>query len=77
MIPDAPDMVAGHAQHKHEYAFHGAVTAQTMLRQSFNVPAVEALSRVGQGRFVAALRQAGGSRRRWSGDQRDLTVEKC
>jgi penicillin-binding protein 1C len=58
-IPDAPGLVAGYAPHNFDYAFHGAVTAQTALRQSFNVPAVEVLSRVGPGRFVASLRQAG------------------
>jgi penicillin-binding protein 1C len=58
-IPDAPGLLAGYAPHNFDYAFHGAVTAQTALRQSFNVPAVEVLSRVGPGRFVASLRQAG------------------
>jgi penicillin-binding protein 1C len=58
-IPDAPGLVAGYAPHNFDYSFHGAVTAQTALRQSFNVPAVEVLSRVGPGRFVAGLRQAG------------------
>jgi penicillin-binding protein 1C len=58
-IPDAPGLVAGYAPHNFDYTFHGAVTAQTALRQSFNVPAVEVLSRVGPGRFVASLRQAG------------------
>jgi len=59
MIPDAPGLVAGYAPHNFDYTFHGAVTAQTALRQSFNVPAVEVLSRVGPSRFVASLRQAG------------------
>lgn len=59
MIPDAPGLVAGYAPHNFDYAFHGAVTAQTALRQSFNVPAVEVLSRVGPRRFIASLRQAG------------------
>ncbi len=61
LIADAPGMVAGYAPHNFDYTFHGAVTAQTALRQSFNVPAVEVLDRVGPGRFVAALRQAGAS----------------
>jgi penicillin-binding protein 1C len=61
LIPDAPGLVAGYAPHNFDYEFHGAVTAQTALRQSFNIPAVEVLSRVGSERFVAALRQAGAS----------------
>lgn len=59
LIPDAPNQVAGYAPHNFDYEFHGAVTARTALRQSFNVPAVEVLSLVGSTRFVAALRQAG------------------
>jgi penicillin-binding protein 1C len=59
LIPDAAGIIDGYAPHNFDYAFHGAITAQTALRQSFNVPAVEVLSRVGAERFVAALRQAG------------------
>ncbi len=59
LIPDAPGLIAGYAPRNFDATFHGAVTAQTALRQSYNVPAVEVLSRVGPGRFVAALRQAG------------------
>ena len=59
LIGDAPGLVAGYAPQNYDRQYHGAVTAQTALRQSFNVPAVQVLQRVGPDRFVAALRQAG------------------
>ena len=58
-IEDAPGQIAGYAPHNFDYLYHGGVSAQAALRQSFNVPAVQVLSRVGPERFVAALRQAG------------------
>jgi penicillin-binding protein 1C len=58
LIGDAPGLVPGYAPHNFDTTYHGAVTAQTALRQSFNVPAVQVLARVGPDRFVAALRQA-------------------
>ncbi len=58
-ILDAPGLVAGYAPHNFDYQYHGGISAQTALRQSFNVPAVQVLGRVGPERFVAALRQAG------------------
>ncbi len=59
LIGDAPGLIAGYAPHNFDYEYHGAVTAQTALRQSFNVPAVQVLARVGAEKFVATLRQAG------------------
>jgi penicillin-binding protein 1C len=59
LIGDAPGLIRGYAPHNFDYFYHGAVTAQTALRQSFNVPAVQVLDRVGPDRFVSALRQAG------------------
>ncbi len=59
LISDAPGLLPGYAPRNFDYLYHGAVTAQTALRQSFNVPAVEVLQRVGPDRFVAGLRQAG------------------
>ena len=58
-IDDAPGLVAGYAPHNFDYLYHGGVSAQVALRQSFNVPAVQVLSRVGPERFIAGLRQAG------------------
>ena len=58
-IDDAPGLVAGYAPHNFDYQYHGGVSAQTALRQSFNVPAVQVLARVGAERFVSGLREAG------------------
>jgi len=38
---------------------HGAVTAAEALQQSYNLPAIALLARVGPSRFAATLRQAG------------------
>ena len=59
LIADAPGLIAGYAPHNFDSLYHGAITAQTALRQSYNVPAVEVLEAVGADRFVAGLRQAG------------------
>ncbi len=59
LIGDAPGLIRGYAPHNFDYGYHGAVTAETALRQSYNVPAVQVLERVGPDRFVSALRQAG------------------
>ena len=59
LIGDAPGLVAGYAPQNFDRTYHGAVTAETALRLSYNVPAVQVLQRVGPERFVAALRQAG------------------
>lgn len=59
LIGDAPGLVPGYAPHNFDDLYHGAITAQTALRQSYNVPAVQVLQLVGAERFVAGLRQAG------------------
>ena len=59
LIGDAPGLIAGYAPHNFDDLYHGAITAQTALRQSYNVPAVQVLQTVGPERFVAGLRQAG------------------
>jgi penicillin-binding protein 1C len=58
-IEDAPNLIAGYAPHNFDYQYHGTITAQTALRQSFNVPAIQVLARVGPEHFIASLRQAG------------------
>ena len=59
LIGDAPGLIPGYAPHNFDALYHGAITAQTALRQSYNVPAVQVLQAVGPDRFVAGLRQAG------------------
>ena len=59
LIGDAPGLIPGYAPHNFDDLYHGAITAQTALRQSYNVPAVQVLQAVGPDRFVAGLRQAG------------------
>ncbi len=59
LIADAPGLIPGYAPHNFDSLYHGAITAQTALRQSYNVPAVQVLQAVGADRFVAGLRQAG------------------
>jgi penicillin-binding protein 1C len=59
LIGDAPGLIPGYAPHNFDDLYHGAITAQTALRQSYNVPAVQVLQKVGPERFVAGLRQAG------------------
>ncbi len=59
LIGDAPGLIPGYAPHNFDDLYHGAITAQTALRQSCNVPAVQVLQTIGPDRFVAGLRQAG------------------
>ncbi len=59
LIGDSPGLIPGYAPHNFDDLYHGAITAQTALRQSYNVPAVQVLQAVGPDRFVAGLRQAG------------------
>ena len=59
LIGDAPGLIPGYAPHNFDDLYHGAITAQTALRQSYNVPAVQVLQAIGPDRFVAGLRQAG------------------
>jgi len=59
LIADAPGRIAGYAPRNFDSLFHGDTTAETALQQSYNVPAVQVLARIGAGNFVATLRQAG------------------
>ena len=73
LIGDAPGLIPGYAPHNFDDLYHGAITAQTALRQSYNVPAVQVLQVVGPDRFVAGLRQAG-ARVAMPGRQASLAV---
>ena len=73
LIGDAPGLIPGYAPHNFDDLYHGAVTAQTALRQSYNVPAVQVLQVIGPERFVAGLRQAG-ARVAMPGRQASLAV---
>ncbi|MBV9523883.1 MAG: penicillin-binding protein 1C, partial [Alphaproteobacteria bacterium] len=59
LIDDAPLRLGNYAPHNFDDSFHGAVTAREALQQSYNLPAVAILQRLGPARFIAALRQAG------------------
>ncbi len=73
LIGDAPGLIPGYAPHNFDDLYHGAITAQTALRQSYNVPAVQVLQAIGPDRFVAGLRQAG-ARVAMPGRQASLAV---
>ncbi len=59
LIDDQPVMLAGYAPRNYDRLFHGTVTASVALQQSYNIPAVSLLARVGAARFAATLAQAG------------------
>lgn len=59
LIDDRRMRLGDYAPHDFDRMFHGTVTAADALRQSYNLPAVQALRLVGPRRFVATLRNAG------------------
>ena len=59
LIDDVPIRIGDYAPHDFDREFHGTVTAREALQQSYNLPAVEILNRIGPARFVAALTQGG------------------
>jgi penicillin-binding protein 1C len=63
LVQDRRDRLGDYAPRDFDHVFHGEVTAAEALRQSYNMPAVALLARVGAPRFVAALRQAGAALR--------------
>lgn len=58
-IEDAPLRFADYAPRNFDDGFHGEVTVREALQQSYNLPAVAVLDRLGASRFVTTLREAG------------------
>jgi penicillin-binding protein 1C len=61
LIDDVPLRIGSYAPRNFDRDFHGTVTARQALQQSYNLPAVAILDRVGPSRFVARLTQSGAS----------------
>ncbi|HWE72794.1 MAG TPA: penicillin-binding protein 1C [Stellaceae bacterium] len=59
LIDDVPLRIGNYAPRNFDRDFHGTVTARQALQQSYNLPAVEILDRVGPARLVAGLTQSG------------------
>ncbi|HEX5325613.1 MAG TPA: penicillin-binding protein 1C [Acetobacteraceae bacterium] len=59
LIDDSRIRFGDYAPHDFDRLFHGSVTIREALQQSYNLPAVQLLARVGPDRFLASLRQAG------------------
>jgi penicillin-binding protein 1C len=59
LIDDVPLRIGNYAPRNFDRDFHGTVTARQALQQSYNLPAVAILDRVGPARFVANLTQSG------------------
>ncbi len=59
IIADVPTRFGDYQPENFSGAYHGEVSVREALQQSFNVPAVKVLSRVGPNRLAARLRQAG------------------
>lgn len=59
LMVDMPQRFGDWLPRNFDHDFHGTVTAREALQRSLNVPAVQALERVGPARFVALLQQGG------------------
>ena len=59
LIDDVPLRIGNYAPRNFDRDFHGTVTARQALQQSYNLPAVQILDRVGPARLVASLTQSG------------------
>ena len=59
LIEDAKLRIADYAPQDFDRAFHGTVSAEEALQQSYNLPAVTLLDWIGAGRVAATLRGAG------------------
>ena len=59
LIDDVPLRIGNYAPRNFDRDFHGTVTARQALQQSYNLPAVAILDRVGPARLVARLTQSG------------------
>ena len=59
IIADVPTRFGDYQPENFSGVYHGEVSVREALQQSFNVPAVKVLARVGPSRLAARLRQAG------------------
>ena len=59
LVDDSRTRLGDYAPHDFDGAFHGIVSVREALQQSYNLPAVETLQRLGASRFVTSLRAAG------------------
>ena len=59
LIDDVPLRIGDYAPQNFDRDFHGTVTAREALQQSYNLPAVAILNRIGPTRFAGALAQTG------------------
>ncbi len=59
LVSDVPTRFGDYAPENFDRQFHGDVTVTEALQQSFNIPAVAVLQRVGPMRFATELRRAG------------------
>ena len=59
IIADVPTRFGDYQPENFRRVYHGEVSVRVALQQSYNVPAVKVLDRVGPGRLAARLRQAG------------------
>jgi penicillin-binding protein 1C len=59
LIDDVPLRIGNYAPRNFDRDFHGTVTARQALQQSYNLPAVQILDRIGPARLVASLTQSG------------------
>jgi penicillin-binding protein 1C len=59
LVEDAPLAIGGYLPQNFDHLFHGTVTVREALQQSYNLPAVQLIDRIGPERFVAGLRMAG------------------
>ncbi|MEO5335699.1 MAG: penicillin-binding protein 1C [Magnetospirillum sp. WYHS-4] len=58
-IEDGPLRFSDYAPRNFDDGFHGQVTVREALQQSYNLPAIAVLDRLGPSRFLATLRDAG------------------
>ena len=59
LMDDMPQRFGDWQPRNFDHEFHGTVTAREALQRSLNIPAVQALERVGPARFAALLQRSG------------------
>jgi penicillin-binding protein 1C len=59
LMDDMPQRFGDWQPRNFDHEFHGTVTAREALQRSLNIPAVQALERVGPARFAALLKRCG------------------
>jgi len=59
LMDDMPQRFGDWQPHNFDHEFHGTVTAREALQRSLNIPAVQALERIGPARFAALMQRCG------------------